>query len=116
MSATLDTIIITRKTSFKETLTFLQGPDDDPYNLLVFDEIKMDVRRSPNRNSELVFSGSTSTGELTVLDNILEVRFTPDKTDVKAGEYYRDFRFRDGSDEFVICSGKVKVLENITVI
>lgn len=112
MVGKLNTYNITRNDSYVEAMKFIDGETGNPIDLTTYDEIKMDLRYSPQSGGRLLSSGFTFTihGDD---NNILLIE--NEETDWSSGKYHRDIKFIKGNLIETLLEGDVQVRENITI-
>lgn len=112
----LPTKEITKGDTFFEVYTFTDD-NDQPIDLTVYDDIKMDIRRGLNERSALIYSASLDNGEIIIIDiNTLSIEIPKTETvNWRGGDYHRDVRFFYGATIQTFLAGHIKVRENITI-
>jgi hypothetical protein len=90
--------------------------DDTPYDLTVYDEIQMQIRKKPGM--EVIASGSLGGGEFAVIgedDNVLSLEDVQIPDDVK-GLYMFDVEFIATGIHETLIRGSVNIVDQITVV
>jgi len=131
----LPLVELVRGDDYTESLTFTYTENDVvfPFDLSVYDDIIMDVRRKGKEESNIVFTLSLGDG-LTIDgddDNILVIgidhinsnkfdadysQFTNTVTSLQPKFYYRDIRFVLNGTVSTLLKGTYKVKHNVTAI
>jgi hypothetical protein len=90
--------------------------DDTPYDLTIYDEIQMQIRKKPG--TEVIASGSLGGGEFAVIgedDNVLSLEDVQIPDDVK-GLYMFDVEFIATGIHETLMRGTVNIVEQITIV
>jgi len=97
------------------TATFTND-DDTPYDLTIYDEIQMQIRKKPG--TEVIASGSLTGGEFAVIgddDNVLSLEDVQLPDDAK-GLYMFDVEFIATGIHETLLRGTVNIVEQITIV
>jgi tRNA threonylcarbamoyladenosine modification (KEOPS) complex Pcc1 subunit len=116
--SSLNTKNIIKGDTFTELFIFTDA-SGTPYDLTIYDDIAMDIRRTPNERGDAVASLKLNDG-ITIdgsVGNRLVIRVSAEDTNgMRSGIHYRDVRVVLGDSVNTILSGQLVVYDNITKI
>lgn len=116
MTRELETINLTIGDRFFESF-YITDDDDFPFDLSIYEDIRMDIRYGISPNSKLLhslgfLSGITYNGDD---NNILIMEIPSEITkDFESGLFYIDFRFIENGQVYTLLKGKIQIRKNIT--
>lgn len=115
MSCNTETITITQGDILAKTFTFTDQTTGDPYDLSIYTEIRMQIRKKSG--DPVIAEGALTTGEFAVSgagDNILTLTGVTIPDDTPVGQYKYDIEFSASGIRETLIMGRILVMEQIT--
>jgi hypothetical protein len=109
---------VTQGDIIARTMTFTDQSTGDPYDLTIYNAIKMQIRKSPG--SAIIAEGTLAAGNFTISvtdDNILEISGIEIPGNTPAGVYLYDIEFSNAGADIkeTLVSGTITITAQITV-
>jgi hypothetical protein len=115
MSCNTTTIEIVQGDILTKTYTFTYQDSGDPYDLSIYSEIRMQIRKKSG--DPVIAEGALTTGEFAVSgvgDNVLEMSGITIPDDTPTGQYMYDIEFSATGIRDTLIAGRILVKAQIT--